>query len=164
LTFSSLNDIIKSTHAIDAKGGRLPIGIPGRLQIGMHGRLRRYPHTRLWPSTPLLPAHMRAAPLKSSETRAILLLISDDSERGRGLFGLGTTTREARAKGRRKRAHILVIPRKENNNLAVATRRSAIGPSLVNTSKIFDTNHCRFYLLAGCVPGLTLSFLLLRTA
>ena len=44
MTFSSLNDIIKSTHAIDAKGGRLPIGIPGRLQIGMHGRLRRYPH------------------------------------------------------------------------------------------------------------------------
>jgi hypothetical protein len=44
LTFLSLNDIIKSTHAIDAKGGRLPIGIPGRLQIGMHGRLRRYPH------------------------------------------------------------------------------------------------------------------------
>jgi transposase len=44
LTFSSLNDIIKSTHAIDAKGGRLPIGIPARLQIGMHGRLRRYPH------------------------------------------------------------------------------------------------------------------------
>jgi len=44
LTFSSLDDIIKSTHAIDAKGGRLPIGIPGRLQIGMHGRLRRYPH------------------------------------------------------------------------------------------------------------------------
>jgi len=43
LTFSSLDDIIKSTHAIDAKGGRLPIGIPGRLQIGMHGRLRRYP-------------------------------------------------------------------------------------------------------------------------
>jgi hypothetical protein len=43
LTFLSLNDIIKSTHAIDAKGGRLPIGIPGRLQIGMHGRLRRYP-------------------------------------------------------------------------------------------------------------------------
>jgi hypothetical protein len=43
LTFSSPNDIIKSTHAIDAKGGRLPIGIPGRLQIGMHGRLRRYP-------------------------------------------------------------------------------------------------------------------------
>jgi predicted signal transduction protein with EAL and GGDEF domain len=46
LTFSSLNDIIKSTHAIDAKGGRLPIGMPGRLQIGMHGRLRRYPHLR----------------------------------------------------------------------------------------------------------------------
>jgi hypothetical protein len=46
LTFSSLNDIIKSTHAIDAKGGRLPIGIPGRLQIGMHGRLRRYPHSK----------------------------------------------------------------------------------------------------------------------
>ena len=45
MTFSSPNDIIKSTHAIDAKGGRLPIGIPGRLQIGMHGRLRRYPHT-----------------------------------------------------------------------------------------------------------------------
>ena len=44
MTFSSPNDIIKSTHAIDAKGGRLPIGIPGRLQIGMHGRLRRYPH------------------------------------------------------------------------------------------------------------------------
>lgn len=43
MTFSSLDDIIKSTHAIDAKGGRLPIGIPGRLQIGMHGRLRRYP-------------------------------------------------------------------------------------------------------------------------
>jgi len=43
LTFSSPNDIIKSTHAIDAKGGRLPIGTPGRLQIGMHGRLRRYP-------------------------------------------------------------------------------------------------------------------------
>ena len=43
MTFSSLNDIIKSTHAIDAKGGRLPIGIPGRLQVGMHGRLRRYP-------------------------------------------------------------------------------------------------------------------------
>ena len=41
MTFSSLDDIIKSTHAIDAKGGRLPIGIPGRLQIGMHGRLRR---------------------------------------------------------------------------------------------------------------------------
>ena len=38
LTFSSLDDIIKSTHAIDAKGSRLPIGIPGRLQIGMHGR------------------------------------------------------------------------------------------------------------------------------
>jgi len=46
LTFSSLDDIIKSTHAIDAKGGRLPIGIPGRLQIGMHGRLRRYPHPK----------------------------------------------------------------------------------------------------------------------
>ena len=45
MTFSSLNDIIKSTHAIDANGGRLPIGIPGRLQTGMHGRLRRYPHT-----------------------------------------------------------------------------------------------------------------------
>ena len=45
LTFSSLNDIIKSTHAIDAKGGRLPIGIPGRLQIGMHGGLRRYRHS-----------------------------------------------------------------------------------------------------------------------
>jgi hypothetical protein len=44
LTFSSLNDIIKSTHAIDAKGGRLPIGKPGRLRVGMHGRLRRYPH------------------------------------------------------------------------------------------------------------------------
>ena len=43
MTLSSLNDIIKSTHAIDAKGGRLPIGIPGRLQIGMHGRLRRNP-------------------------------------------------------------------------------------------------------------------------
>ena len=43
MTFSSPNDIIKSTHAIDAKGGRLPIGIPGRLQIGMHGRLRRNP-------------------------------------------------------------------------------------------------------------------------
>lgn len=47
MTFSSLNDIIKSTHAIDAKGGRLPIGIPGRLQIGMHGRLRRYPHAEI---------------------------------------------------------------------------------------------------------------------
>ena len=47
MTFSSLNDIIKSTHAIDAKGGRLPIGIPGRLRVGMHGRLRRYPHTEL---------------------------------------------------------------------------------------------------------------------
>jgi hypothetical protein len=46
LTFSSPNDIIKSTHAIDAKGGRLPIGIPGRLQIGMHGRLRRYPQNK----------------------------------------------------------------------------------------------------------------------
>ena len=46
MTFSSPNDIIKSTHAIDAKGGRLPIGIPGRLQIGMHGRLRRYPQSR----------------------------------------------------------------------------------------------------------------------
>ena len=46
MTFSSPNDIIKSTHAIDAKGGRLPIGIPGRLQIGMHGRLRRYPQAR----------------------------------------------------------------------------------------------------------------------
>ena len=45
MTFSSLNDIIKSTHAIDAKGGRIPIGIPGRLQIGMHGRLRRYPQS-----------------------------------------------------------------------------------------------------------------------
>jgi hypothetical protein len=28
LTFSSLNDIIKSTHAINAKGDRLPIGYP----------------------------------------------------------------------------------------------------------------------------------------
>ena len=46
MTFSSLDDIIKSTHAIDAKGGRLPIGIPGRLQIGMHGRLRRYPQAK----------------------------------------------------------------------------------------------------------------------
>ena len=55
MTFSSLNDIIKSTHAIDAKGGRIPIGIPGRLQIGMHGRLRRYPHS-------LVRVHVGSAP------------------------------------------------------------------------------------------------------
>ncbi|MCK1691919.1 hypothetical protein [Bradyrhizobium sp. 145] len=34
---------MKLTHANDATGGRLPIGIPGRLRIGMHGRLRRNP-------------------------------------------------------------------------------------------------------------------------
>ena len=31
------------THANDATGGRLQIGIPGRLRIGMHGRLRWNP-------------------------------------------------------------------------------------------------------------------------
>ena len=34
---------MKLTHANDATGGRLQIGIPGRLRIGMHGRLRRNP-------------------------------------------------------------------------------------------------------------------------
>ena len=36
---------MKLTHAKDATGGRLQIGIPGRLRIGMHGRLRRNPQT-----------------------------------------------------------------------------------------------------------------------
>jgi hypothetical protein len=66
LTFSSPNDIIKSTHAIDAKGGRLPIGIPGRLQIGMHGRLRRYPHDKTRPS--------RIPPLASGITERVVTL------------------------------------------------------------------------------------------
>ncbi|MHC2691813.1 hypothetical protein ACVMFA_009755 [Bradyrhizobium liaoningense] len=35
---------MKLTHANDATGGRLQIGIPGRLRIGMHGRLRWNPH------------------------------------------------------------------------------------------------------------------------
>ncbi len=35
---------MKLTHANDATGGRLQIGMPGRLRIGMHGRLRRNPH------------------------------------------------------------------------------------------------------------------------
>jgi hypothetical protein len=43
LTFPALDDIMKLTHANDATGGRLQIGIPGRLRIGMHGRLRRNP-------------------------------------------------------------------------------------------------------------------------
>ncbi|MHC2378416.1 hypothetical protein ACVIHA_002791 [Bradyrhizobium liaoningense] len=34
---------MKLTHANDATGGRLQIGIPGRLRIGMHGRLRWNP-------------------------------------------------------------------------------------------------------------------------
>jgi DNA replication protein DnaC len=46
LTFPALDDIMKLTHANDATGGRLQIGMPGRLRIGMHGRLRRNPHRR----------------------------------------------------------------------------------------------------------------------
>lgn len=42
-TFPALDEIMKLTHANDATGGRLPIGIPGRIRIGMHGRLRRNP-------------------------------------------------------------------------------------------------------------------------
>ena len=45
MTFPALNDIMNLTHANDATGGRLQIGIPGRLRIGMHGRLRRNPHS-----------------------------------------------------------------------------------------------------------------------
>lgn len=44
MTFPALDDIMKLTHANDATGGRLQIGMPGRLRIGMHGRLRRNPH------------------------------------------------------------------------------------------------------------------------
>ena len=47
MTFPALNDIMNLTHANDATGGRLQIGIPGRLRIGMHGRLRRNPQPDL---------------------------------------------------------------------------------------------------------------------
>ena len=47
MTFPALDDIMKLTHANDATGGRLQIGIPGRRRIGMHGRLRRNPQLAL---------------------------------------------------------------------------------------------------------------------
>ncbi|WP_284280122.1 hypothetical protein, partial [Bradyrhizobium liaoningense] len=40
LTFPALDDIMKLTHANDATGGRLQIGIPGRLRWNPHAEWR----------------------------------------------------------------------------------------------------------------------------